>query len=217
MEAIYEALYENNDAEYLFDIVDGEACINKIAFKRGILKSVKIPDEVQHNGMIYPVTRISGRKVKTSPKDAIYVTDRRRKDYGSLISFSGEYNYREVNLFYDGSTLMPCYGEVETVILPKYLREIGDYTFKECVSLKHVKINSSLEVIGKSAFEGCKALKELTLPSSVKKIGNFCFSQSSVALKIQNKPGTVEFDMYALDSDDSVKYIGKSLFAKLFH
>lgn len=165
--------------------------------------------------MIYPVTRISGRKVKTSPKDAIYVTDRRRKDYGSLISFSGEYNYREVNLFDDGS-IMACYGEVETVILPKYLREIGDFTFEGCVSLKHVKVNSSLEVIGKYAFRGCKALKELTLPSSVKKIGSLCFSDSSVALKIQNKPGTVEFDISALDSNDSVKYIGKSLFAKLF-
>lgn len=133
--------------------------------------------------MIYPVTRISGRKVKTSPKDAIYVTDRRRKDYGSLISFSGEYNYREVNLFFDEFEKITVDIPVETVILPKYLRKIGDYTFKECVSLKHVKINSSLEVIGEFAFEGCKALKELTLPSSVKKIGNFCFSQSSVALR----------------------------------
>lgn len=212
MEAIYEALYENNDAEYLFDIVDGEACINKIAFKRGILKSVKIPDEVQHNGMIYPVTRISGRKVKTSPKDAIYVTDRRRKDYGSLKS-SGEFYNRDVNLFYEE------YNEdipVKTVILPKYLREIGDYTFKGCLSLKHVKINSSLEVIGCSAFEGCISLKKLTLPSSVKKIGRWCFLGSSVALKIQNKPGTVEFGNRALASNDSVKYIEKSLFARLF-
>lgn len=206
------ARYESNDAEYLFDIVDGEACINKIAFKRGKLKSVKIPDEVQYNGMIYPVTRISGWKYQTY-KDAIYVTDRRRKDYGSLISFSGEYNNHEANLFYDGFSVDI---HVETVILPKYLREIGDYTFKECQSLKHVKVNSSLEVIGKGAFKGCKALKELTLPSSVKKIGSFCFSDSSVALKIQNKPGTVEFDSWALDSNNSVKYIGKSLFARLF-
>ena len=208
------ARYENNDAEYHFDITDGEACINKIAFKRGKLKSsVKIPDEVQHNGMIYPVTRISGRKVKTSPKDAIYVTDRRRKDYGSLISC--EYNYSTVNLFYVEKITVGT-PPVETVILPKYLREIGDFTFEGCVSLKHVKVNSSLEVIGKYAFRGCKALKELTLPSSVKKIGSLCFSDSSVALKIQNKPGTVEFDISALDSNDSVKYIGKSLFAKLF-
>ncbi len=205
------ARYQNNDAEYLFDIVDGEVCINKIAFKRGKLKSVKIPDEVQYNGMIYPVTRISGWEYQTY-KNAIYVTDRRRKDYGSLISFSGYNNY-EANLFYDGS---PRDHYVETVILPKYLREIGDYTFKECLSLKHVKVNSSLEVIGKGAFKGCKALKELTLPSSVKKIGSFCFSDSSVALKIQNKPGTVEFDSLALDSNNSVKYIGKSFFARLF-
>lgn len=207
------ARYENNDAEYHFDITDGEACINKIAFKRGKLKSVKIPDKVQHNGMIYPVTRISGREAKTSLKDAIYVTDRRRKDYGSLISC--EYNYSTVNLFYVEKITVGT-PPVETVILPKYLREIGDYTFSDCWSLKHVKVNSSLEVIGKYAFRGCKALKELTLPSSVKKIGSLCFSDSSVALKIQNKPGTVEFDISALDSNDSVKYIGKSLFAKLF-
>ena len=214
MEAIYEALYKNNDAEYLFDIVDGEACINKIAFKRGILKSVKIPDEVQHNGMIYPVTRIRGSVVPTLRK--VYVTDRRRKDYGSLISFSGEYNYREVNLFFDEFEKITVDIPVETVILPKYLREIGDYTFKGCLSLKHVKINSSLEVIGCSAFEGCISLKKLTLPSSVKKIGRWCFLGSSVALKIQNKPGTVEFGNRALASNDSVKYIEKSLFARLF-
>lgn len=79
-----------------------------------------------------------------------------------------------------------------------------------------MKVNSCLEVIGKGAFKGCKALKELTLPSFVKKIESLCFSDSSVALKIQNKPGTVEFGPCALDSNNSVKYIGKSLFARLF-
>ena len=210
MEAIYDEFYGNNGAEYYFHIDDGEACIYKIAIKRGKLKSVKIPDEVQHNGMIYPVTRIRGSVVPTLRK--VYVTDRRRKDYGSLKS-SGEFYNRDVNLFYEE------YNEdipVKTVILPKYLREIGDYTFKGCLSLKHVKINSSLEVIGCSAFEGCISLKKLTLPSSVKKIGRWCFLGSSVALKIQNKPGTVEFGNRALASNDSVKYIEKSLFARLF-
>ena len=47
--------------------------------------------------MIYPVTRITSWE--TSRPKGTYVTDRRRKDYGSFISLPSQYEYYKVNIF----------------------------------------------------------------------------------------------------------------------
>jgi hypothetical protein len=44
------------------------------------------------------------------------------------------------------------------------LRQIGNYSFKGCISLEKNEINSKLESIASSAFEDCSGATELIIP-----------------------------------------------------
>lgn len=201
-----------DNARYYFDIIDNEACLYKIEFSKDKPRKIELPSEVQYNGKTYPVTQLKGWKY-VSPKQE-QVTDKRRKDYGTWVNIPGEY-YR-----FDAPLLHSSYfydDRVEEVILPKTVRVIGYATFHGCRKLKNIKLNNGLESIGASAFVGCEALKEITIPSSVKKIGRGCFDGGvSVSIKIQNKPGAVEFEAFAVGADDNVTYVGKSLLSRIF-
>ncbi|BDC96664.1 leucine-rich repeat domain-containing protein [Treponema saccharophilum] len=76
--------------------------------------------------------------------------------------------------------------DVESVVIPEGVTEIGGCAFKGCKSLASVEIPSSVTAIGGSAFYGCESLKSVVIPSSVTKIGESafegCTSLSSVAL-----------------------------------
>ena len=205
------ASWIKDNVTYNFDIIGDEACLYRIDFKQKP-KKIEIPSEVQYNGKIYPITKLKGWKY-VSPKRE-QVTDKRRKDYGEWVNVPGEY-YR-----FDAPILAQYYSyydkTVEKVILPKTIREIGEYSFCRCEALKYIELNKGLEIIGDYAFNYCSALKEIIIPSSVKKIGCGCFNGASVSIKIKNNPGTVEFGSGAAGSDDNVTYLGRSFLSKIF-
>ena len=51
------------DIKFYFDVENNEACIYLIDHSKKGLKEIIIPDSVQCNGSIYPVTGIRGRRV----------------------------------------------------------------------------------------------------------------------------------------------------------
>mgnify|MGYP004457169997 FL=1 len=53
--------------------------------------------------------------------------------------------------------------EVEEIVFPDSLREIGRYIFYGCGNLKKLEFSDSLIQIGCGAFTGCHALEELTV------------------------------------------------------
>ena len=53
--------------------------------------------------------------------------------------------------------------EVEEIVLPDSLREIGRYIFYGCGNLKKLEFSDSLMQIGCGAFTGCHALEKLTV------------------------------------------------------
>lgn len=167
------AYWIKNNVTYNFDIIDDEACLYRIAFKQNKPKKIEIPSEVQYNGKIYPVTKLKGW-IYSCPRTE-RVTDKRRKDYGRLVAIPGEY------CMFEAPILAPYNNwndnTVEEVVLPKTIREIGEYSFHECKKLKSITLNKGLEIIGKRAFKNCFALKEIVIPASVKKIGSDCFQE----------------------------------------
>lgn len=76
--------------------------------------------------------------------------------------------------------------DVESVVIPEGVTEIGGCAFKGCESLASVEIPSSVTAIGDFAFNGCKSLSSVEIPSSVRKIGDrafwYCTSLTSVEI-----------------------------------
>ncbi|NBI92169.1 hypothetical protein D3Z45_16730 [Lachnospiraceae bacterium] len=72
-----------------------------------------------------------------------------------------------------GSGLFANCDKLESFTLPANIRRIGDFCFKNCVSLTEIitsedpnGLGTNLDQIGYRAFENCTALQSLTLPAS---------------------------------------------------
>ena len=79
-----------------------------------------------------------------------------------------EYDFLTRDVFKDSG--------LESIVLPRMLRVIGERKFAGCKSLKSVTFgeNSVLEEIRPKAFYGC-GLESFVAPSSLKKIGALAF------------------------------------------
>jgi hypothetical protein len=63
---------------------------------------------------------------------------------------------------------------LQNVIIPEGVTEIGDYVFRGCSALTSITLPSTIEKIGESAFSGCSALTTIVIPESV---GNITFEE----------------------------------------
>ena len=64
---------------------------------------------------------------------------------------------------------------LEDITIPK-IKNIGNYAFQNCTSLKSVKIQSGLERIGEKAFENCRHIKEIFIPEEIQSIEKDAFA-----------------------------------------
>lgn len=72
------------------------------------------------------------------------------------------------------------HSNIVSVILPRTLKYIGDYVFRNCKKLRSVQLNDGLEIIGNRAFCACGALDKINLPSSLKEIKECAFLHSKI-------------------------------------
>ncbi len=75
-------------------------------------------------------------------------------------------------IFYDCNNL-------ESVILPDSLENIGHSSFYWCSKLKEINLPPTVKTIGSYAFSGCSSLTEIKIPSSVVSIGDEAFQGCS--------------------------------------
>ena len=69
---------------------------------------------------------------------------------------------------------------LKTINFPQALKRIGDYSFYTCKALTAEKIvfPEGLETIGESCFEACKGMRrEIVLPSTIRELGDASFRQ----------------------------------------
>ena len=66
--------------------------------------------------------------------------------------------------------------DIEEIILPESIEEIGERAFYNCRKLRRVVLPGSLRTIGDSAFSNCVLLTEINLPKSIVSIGENVFS-----------------------------------------
>lgn len=88
-------------------------------------------------------------------------------------------------------TVIPQYAfyymeNVESVVLPETITQIGSYAFNGCSALEEITIPEGVNNIGSYSFTNCKSLGEIELPSTLTSIGahafNGCSSLSSIAV-----------------------------------
>ena len=76
---------------------------------------------------------------------------------------------------------------VERIILPKSLTEIGERVFAES-QLKEVHLYENLTTIGESAFAGCIRLANITIPASMVTIEESAFTDCNVLSSVVFEP-----------------------------
>lgn len=92
---------------------------------------------------------------------------------------------------------------LQSIVIPDSVVNIGEEAFYICPKLKHVKLPSSLLYIDKNAFNYCKSLETIEIPSGAIHIGRHAF-YDCVNLKSINIP-------------DSVGFLGEDCFAHCTH
>ena len=93
---------------------------------------------------------------------------------------------------------------LKKVTLPEGLEKIGFQAFSECSVLESINFPSSLEDIGSNSFAYCKSLDGLVFPFGLKHIGHNAFSFCS-SLKEAILPDSIkEIESYAFSDCDSL-------------
>lgn len=75
------------------------------------------------------------------------------------------------------------------VVIPKGVKSISNYAFRECSNLRSVTIPDSVTHIGHYAFEECRSLTSVIIPKGVTYIGEsaFCYCSSLISAAIPEK------------------------------
>ena len=89
--------------------------------------------------------------------------------------------------------------EIETIVIPGNVKEIGDRAFEDCNELKDVVIEEGVEKIGRCAFWRCRSLKSILIPASVKRIEPMAFEICG-ELEMVRMPSELEYKGFSLFS-----------------
>lgn len=98
---------------------------------------------------------------------------------------SGTYSVRPGTKCICNRAFLNCC-DLNAVILPQSVEQIGDRSFQGCSGLSAVDLNNGLIKIGDSAFQGCIKLHSIYLPESLKHVGNNAFSGCMIKVFFSN-------------------------------
>ena len=68
---------------------------------------------------------------------------------------------------------------IQTLVLPSYLYNIGNYAFYGCSALTNVTIPASVKTIGDHAFDGCTSMASLEIEGEVEAIGEGAIAEEA--------------------------------------
>lgn len=97
----------------------------------------------------------------------------------------------------DGKTLVKVPRGYYLDDIPSGVKEIGDYAFCGCETLKFIVIPYGVTKIGKYAFCGCKRLCVILIPKSVTSIGKRAFGACEKLNRIEMQDSEMEIAMQA--------------------
>ena len=110
---------------------------------------------------------------------------------------------------------------LKEVVLPKRLKNLGDYIFYECQSLKSVEIPDTVKTLGEGVFLDCSMLKTIKLPDKLEVVQGYAFENSGI------ESITIPSEVYRLGSEafkdcknlkeihiksDKIEFVGERIF-----
>ena len=109
---------------------------------------------------------------------------------------------------------------IENIVLPDVVTEIGDYAFSSCSSLTSIDIPDDVTSIGSSAFSDCSSLTSINIPNGVTSIdGVFSGCSSLASVTIPESVTSIGDNAFSYCSSltsivipDAVTSLGKSAF-----
>lgn len=99
--------------------------------------------------------------------------------------------YYDLKLYINGVQLID-------LVIPDSVKQINDYAFRNCYSLRSIKVGSRVKHIGKSAFEKCINLESFTTGPEVECIGEKAFNECT--------------NLTSVTITENVKTVGESAF-----
>ncbi len=175
------------------------------------LTSIVIPDSVTNVGYraFYNCSSLQELTVPVSVQYTLYNSNYYYddNDYSPIFGCT---NIQKIILT-KGTGVMPDYNgcfwinsdnsnvSIKEVVVEEGVKNIGDYTFCDCLNLTSIIIPDSVINIGDKAFSGCSSLASITIPDGVTNIGNSAFASCS--------------SLTSITIPDSVTNIGNSAFA----
>ncbi len=81
---------------------------------------------------------------------------------------------------------------LETVQLPRTLRELGVAAFAGCTGLRQVTLQAGIARLRKCCFDGCVQLEEFEIPTSVTGIGEWAFRGCTALRRVRIPAGVTD-------------------------
>jgi len=97
--------------------------------------------------------------------------------------------------------------DIESVIIPDTVSQIGYSAFENCSSLSSVTIGNGVTEIGRGAFLACTQLKNIVIPNSVRYIGMSAFEACGRLASVSFGSGLLTIENYAFSLCGSLKEI----------
>ncbi|MBD5440985.1 MAG: leucine-rich repeat domain-containing protein [Treponema sp.] len=97
---------------------------------------------------------------------------------------------------------------LESVEIPKCVKEIGIGAFGGCAKLTSMTISSSVTYIGHNAFRNCTSLASVTIPGSVPKLGEVAFAGCTSLADVTIADGVTAIGNAAFEGCTSLASVG---------
>lgn len=157
---------------------------------------VVIPNEIEYNGVTYPVTSIDDNAFATSLHLKEVTIPNSIKSIGKE-AFARCILLTEVTIPNSVVTIGSAafrYSGLTKVTLSNSLTTIDEATFQFCSMLAEVDIPYSVESIGKDAFNMCNSLTKVTIPNNVTEIGSGAFYDCTGLTELTIGSGVTKID-----------------------
>ena len=99
---------------------------------------------------------------------------------------------------------------LKTVVLPEHLQTLSSGLFSWCTSLSNINIPQSIKTIGSSTFEWCQSLSLIVLPEGLTHIGWNAFSRCDSLISIVIPSSVNSIGSYAFSSSGIVEIVNNS-------